>query len=225
MLMPRTPARHKCDLPSIGKPGDIRYCPVDGCGRFHRSYKPVVLSGQETVNGVEWVELGLFGTWWYVWRHGLHLQLRRDGAKSEMNCEFCGEPVSTGADNAWEEVTSWVHRKKKHGATLRKYTGKVAHNECILRQKEGQASELEQPSLFDKPDLYEVTANPVDEAALKDWTGGDHDWQAGREAGWRNDELATRKNDAFMAGYDAGQLDRENSKERRGNRENDSDVF
>lgn len=57
-----------------------------------------------------------------------------------QECTFCPNPVLE-ADNldTYYEVSTWVHGEKKDGATLRSYTGRVAHAACVQQKQEGQA--------------------------------------------------------------------------------------
>jgi hypothetical protein len=50
-------------------------------------------------------------------------------------------------DEAYREMTSWVHGPKRDGSTFRNYTGRMAHKECVERAAAGIAPD--QKSLFD----------------------------------------------------------------------------
>lgn len=53
------------------------------------------------------------------------------------NCDFCLEPVRDDDPTAWKQVTGWVHGPKRDSLTLREPTGRVAHNECIDKARQG----------------------------------------------------------------------------------------
>lgn len=54
-------------------------------------------------------------------------------------CSMCPDPVDPKDPDTYHEVSTWVHGEKKDGATLRDYTGRVAHMSCVQKKQEGQA--------------------------------------------------------------------------------------
>ena len=61
-------------------------------------------------------------------------------------CAFCGGPCNPYDESTYKEVAGWVHGKKSDSMTLRDDTGRVAHEKCVLKAKQGQAPD--QPDLF-----------------------------------------------------------------------------
>lgn len=71
--------------------------------------------------------------------------------RTNRECPFGDGYISDEQfDDAYHEMTSWVHGPKKDGSTYRNYTGRMAHKECIERAAAGIAPD--QASLFDQAD-------------------------------------------------------------------------
>jgi hypothetical protein len=63
--------------------------------------------------------------------------------RTEGPCEICDNPVTPDDNRAYEEIRTWVQRPQMHGAVLRTYTSKVAHEECIKKALAGIAPDQE----------------------------------------------------------------------------------
>lgn len=58
---------------------------------------------------------------------------------SRHQCCFCQRRVDPGDPDTYEEVTSWVHGKKKDSAVLRTRNGRLACGDCISKMRAGMA--------------------------------------------------------------------------------------
>lgn len=68
--------------------------------------------------------------------------------RTSRECAFGDGYISDAQfEEAYLEMTSWVHGPKKDGSTFRNYTGRMAHKECVERAAAGIAPD--QKSLFD----------------------------------------------------------------------------
>lgn len=55
------------------------------------------------------------------------------------DCAICTERVDRDDDTTYHEILSWVRGAKKDAATMREYTGRVAHGPCVSRLVAGIA--------------------------------------------------------------------------------------
>jgi len=69
----------------------------------------------------------------------VEIPVQPDSDGSSTLCFFCYDGVDEDDINAYHEVSSWVRGPKKDSATLRKYTGRRAHGECVSRIAAGLA--------------------------------------------------------------------------------------
>lgn len=60
-----------------------------------------------------------------------------------MLCAFCNRAVDPDDPTNYRQVTSWVHGPKMDGPVLREQTGRVAHELCVQKVKDGIAPETE----------------------------------------------------------------------------------
>lgn len=63
------------------------------------------------------------------------------------DCWFCGRYCSENDPTVYRQVKAWVHGPKLDGATLRELTPYLAHNDCIVKTKAGQAADQEELDL------------------------------------------------------------------------------
>lgn len=66
-----------------------------------------------------------------------------EGTPIQTRCAFCLNEVDRDDPTNYYEVVSWVHGPKLDGPVLREKTGRVGHEECIKKMKEGQAPDQE----------------------------------------------------------------------------------
>jgi len=67
---------------------------------------------------------------------------------NEGICSFCRKLVDRTDETAYEQITTWVQRPQMHGAVIREYTGRLAHEECIKKARDHIAAD--QQSLLEK---------------------------------------------------------------------------
>lgn len=96
--------------------------------------------------------------------------------RTNRECPFGDGYISDEQfDDAYHEMTSWVHGPKKDGSTYRNYTGRMAHKECIERAAAGIAPD--QASLFDQAD----EPQPQYMAGTPPFTGPGYEAHPGRD--------------------------------------------
>lgn len=59
-------------------------------------------------------------------------------------CDFCGRQVLITDTAAYKQVTVWVGGPKKNSSKLSVDTGRVAHDECIVKALHGIAPDQEE---------------------------------------------------------------------------------
>lgn len=126
------------------------------------------------------------------------------GSGGTVPCDFCNRPVRTDDPNAYQEIVSWVSGERKGNTALRTYTGKYAHRDCISKVRAGMAPD--ENSVFDEQPVESgYSPTEIDTEVSVDWRRGYVDGFTG----FTSSDLLTTGSLDYVAGFNAGQGDRE----------------